>query len=121
LDALNGDDWRSSALFDDREKLAIEWAEAVTLNRARRETALFERLTQAFSTQEVIELTLATAMFNMINRLNDSLQVDLEDQDQVDLIKRSVRLDNAALHAYVLRAAKQAELSADWGHRSVTP
>jgi hypothetical protein len=48
----------------------------------------------------------------MINRVNESLHVDLEDQTQIDLIKKSVHLDGAALRAYVLRAAEQSKLAA---------
>ncbi len=103
LDALSGD-YRRSDLFDERERLAIEWAEKVTENTARYDEALFGRLRNRFSDQEIVELTMASALFNMTNRINDSLRVDLENQDEVDKIKRSVRVDARALHDYVERA-----------------
>lgn len=40
-------------------------------------------------------------MFNMINRLNDSLQVPIEQQDEINLIKRSLDLDPAKVQAYI--------------------
>jgi hypothetical protein len=58
--------------------LAIEWGEAVTLNRAGADDALFERLRAHFSDQEIIELTMAAALWNMTNRLNESLHTQLE-------------------------------------------
>jgi hypothetical protein len=94
-------DYQSSPLFDERQKLAIEWAEKVTLNTARYDQALFERLSAHFSPQEIVELTMSTAMFNMINRFNDSLHVELEDNDMVDRIKRSVYVDPVALHDFI--------------------
>ena len=58
--------------------LAIEWGEAVTLNRAGADDPLFERLRAHFSDQEVIELTMAAALWNMTNRLNESLHTQLD-------------------------------------------
>lgn len=50
-----------------------------------------------------MELTVASALFNMTNRINDSLHVGLEPQDEIDKIRRSVRVDARALHDYVDR------------------
>jgi hypothetical protein len=59
--------------------LAIEWGEAVTLNLAGGDDALFTRLETHFSDQEIIELTMAAALWNMTNRLNESLHTQLEE------------------------------------------
>lgn len=103
IEAIDGD-YTSSGLFDEREQLAIEWAEKVTLNEAKYDDELFERLKAAFSDQEIVELTMATAMFNCFNRVVDSLHVELETRDQVDLIRKSRRVDPQVLHEYVERA-----------------
>jgi hypothetical protein len=58
--------------------LAIEWGEKVTLNTARRDDGLFERLQQQFSEQEIVELTMAAALWNLTNRLNESFRTPLE-------------------------------------------
>ena len=58
--------------------LAIAWGEAVTLNLAGGDDALFARLKTHFSDQEIIELTMAAALWNMTNRLNESLHTQLE-------------------------------------------
>jgi len=78
LEALQGDAYRSSPLFDEREKAAIAWAEAVTLNTAKRDKALWDTMRRLFNDAEIIEITMASAMFNMINRLNDTFWTELE-------------------------------------------
>jgi alkylhydroperoxidase family enzyme len=78
LEALQGDAWRSSPLFDEREKAAIAWAEAVTLNTAKSGKALWDTMRRLFSDTEIVEITMASAMFNMINRLNDTFWTELE-------------------------------------------
>ena len=47
--------------------------------RARADDALFTRLKAEFSDQEIVELTMATALWNMTNRLNESLHTHLEE------------------------------------------
>jgi alkylhydroperoxidase family enzyme len=78
LRALQGDAYRSSSLFNEREKAAIAWAEAVTRNTAKSDKPLWEIMRRLFSDAEIVELTLASAMFNMINRLNDTFWSELE-------------------------------------------
>jgi uncharacterized peroxidase-related enzyme len=78
LAAMQGDAWRDSPLFDEREKAVIAWAEAVTLNTAKSDKALWERMKRLFTDAEIVEITLASAMFNMINRLNDTFWTELE-------------------------------------------
>ena len=78
LAAMQGDAWRDSPLFDEREKAVIAWAEAVTRNTAKSDKTLWERMKRLFSDAEIVEITLASAMFNMINRLNDTFWTELE-------------------------------------------
>jgi AhpD family alkylhydroperoxidase len=78
LAAMQGDAWRDSDLFDEREKAVIAWAEAVTRNTAKSDKALWERMKRLFTDAEIVEITLASAMFNMINRLNDTFWTELE-------------------------------------------
>jgi alkylhydroperoxidase family enzyme len=78
LEALQSDAYQSSPLFDEREKAVIAWAEAVTLNMAKRDNALWETMRRLFNDAEIVEITMASAMFNMINRLNDTFRTELE-------------------------------------------
>ncbi len=98
---LSSDDYLKSRSLSEQEKLAVQWAEAVTLNKAAENDDLFAAMKQKFTDAEIVELTMVSAMFNMINRLNDSLQVPIEEQDEVNLIKRSLNLDPAKIQAYV--------------------
>jgi len=78
LEALRNDAYQSSTLFNEREKAVIAWSEAVTLNTAKRDKVLWETMRRLFSDAEIIEITMASAMFNMINRLNDTFYTELE-------------------------------------------
>ncbi len=78
---LEGDRYKTSPHFNDREKAAIAWAEAMTLNKAQRDRKVWEDMKANFSDTEIVEISMASAMFNMINRLNDSFWTDLETED----------------------------------------
>ncbi len=81
--------------------MAILWAEHVTLNTAKEDNGVFERVREEFSEEEVIELTLMSGFFNLFNRLTDSLHIPIEDQAEVDKIKRSVNLDPLKVKNYL--------------------
>jgi uncharacterized peroxidase-related enzyme len=123
---ISGDGYLQSKTLSEREKAAVQWAEAVTLNTAAKRHDLFAEMKRLFTDAEIVELTFVSAMFNMINRLNDSLQVPIEQQDEINLIKRSLDLDPAKLQAYIAWVSdfwpetdfaslnKQAEAAATW-------
>ncbi len=50
----------------------------MTLNTAKSDKALWETMKRLFSDAEIVEITMASAMFNMINRLNDTFWTELE-------------------------------------------
>ncbi len=100
FDALQGEDYRSSALFDEREKAVLAWSEAMTLNTAKHSGAAWDDLRRLFSDAEIIEISLACAMFNMINRLNDSFRTELEPEEYNRRQHRAVGVTAAALEDY---------------------
>lgn len=64
------DAWHESALFDERERAALEWVEEITLiaeGHAHKEA--FDALKAHFSEDEIGWLTLAAAMINTWNRI----------------------------------------------------
>jgi hypothetical protein len=65
FDALQADDYRDSALFSDKEKAVIAWAEAMTLNTAKRDNKVWDDLKKHFNDAEIVEISLITGMFNM--------------------------------------------------------
>jgi uncharacterized peroxidase-related enzyme len=66
----------SSALFTEREKVAIHLAEVMTLDAHAYTDADFTRLRTFFSEGEVVELMAAIGLFNYFNRFNDLLQME---------------------------------------------
>lgn len=78
IEALKGDAYKTSPLFTDREKAAIAWSEAMTLNTAKYEGDVWNNMRKLFTDTEIVEISMASAMFNMINRLNDSFWTELE-------------------------------------------
>lgn len=99
FDALKGD-YQSSALFTAKEKAAIAWSEAMTLNTAKRDNRVWETLRQEFNEAEIVEISLACAMFNMINRLNDSFRTELESAEYNLRQHGAVGITRAALEDY---------------------
>jgi AhpD family alkylhydroperoxidase len=81
LEALKGDAYRISARFNEKEKAVIAWAEAMTRNTAARDKTVWEDMRRLFNDAEIVEISLACAMFNMINRLNDSFWTELESEE----------------------------------------
>jgi len=65
------DAWRETPFFDERERAALEWTEAVTLVAdSHVPDEVYERVKPHFSEQELIDLTLAITSINAWNRLN---------------------------------------------------
>lgn len=62
--------WRESPLFSDRERAALEWAEAVTkLGAEGVPDLIFTKVREQFSDRELVELTFAVIAINGWNRL----------------------------------------------------
>jgi hypothetical protein len=77
------------------------WADHVTRNTAKEDNGVYEKVREHFTEQEMVDLTLIACFFNFFNRLTDSLQIPIEDQSDVDKIKRSVRLDPEKVKNYL--------------------
>jgi AhpD family alkylhydroperoxidase len=64
------DVWRSTPWFTDRERAALEWAEAITNVQAGHvPDASYEQAKAAFNERELVELTYAITNINTWNRL----------------------------------------------------
>ena len=66
-------------MFDERERVAIAWADRVTRNEAHADAALWDRVRATFDAAEVVELTLAACLFNFLNRFNDTMWLELDE------------------------------------------
>jgi alkylhydroperoxidase family enzyme len=103
FDALQGDDYRSSPLFDEKEKAVLAWSETMTLNMAKRDGAHWDDLRRLFSDAEIVEISMACALFNMINRLNDSFRTELEPEEYNRRQHGAVGVTPSALEEYACR------------------
>ena len=81
LEAMLDDSYKTSPLFSERDRAVIAWSEAMTKNTAQRDNVIWAELKKHFTEAEIVEVSLACAVFNMINRLNDSFRTDLETED----------------------------------------
>lgn len=62
--------WQEGPLFDEREKAAFAWAEAITLiSNKGAPTQLYDALFAHFSEAQIVDLTLIIAQMNAWNRL----------------------------------------------------
>lgn len=67
--------WRDSALFSERERAALDYAEAMTRSEARVEEGHFERLRAHFDDDAIVELTGLIAFQNLSSKFNSALAV----------------------------------------------
>lgn len=100
--ALQGD-YRASPLFNEREKAVLAWSEGMTLNTAKRDESAWADMRRLFSDAEIVEVSLACAMFNMINRLNDSFRTELEPEEYNRRQRGAVGVTARALEDYACR------------------
>jgi hypothetical protein len=103
FEALQDDSYAGSALFTEREKAVLAWAEAMTLNTAKRDDNAWNELRRHFSDAEIVEVSLITGLFNMINRLNDSFRTELESVEYNRRQHGAVGVTRRALEDYACR------------------
>lgn len=70
-------DYKGNELFSPIEQLVLEYMEQITLER-RTDPVIEARLKDRFNDQERVELALIGGLWNMTNRLFNSLGVELE-------------------------------------------
>jgi len=64
------DAWRETPFYDDRERAALAWVEAVTLvAQTHVPDDVYEEVRRHFTDQEIVDLTYLTATINAWNRL----------------------------------------------------
>lgn len=73
------DNFAASDLFDQREKAALEYADAITRSDDDVDDALFRRLGSFFSEDEIVELTAVIAWENASSKFNRALRVASQD------------------------------------------
>jgi AhpD family alkylhydroperoxidase len=69
------EDWRASNLFDERERIALEYAEAITRSDLEVTDDLMARLKRQFDGDAIVELTALIAFQNLSSKFNAALDV----------------------------------------------
>jgi alkylhydroperoxidase family enzyme len=73
-------EFRTSPLFDERERVAIEFAIAAASQPNDVTDELFDRMKRRWSEGEIVEITALIAYFGFMNRFNDTMATPLEDE-----------------------------------------
>jgi 4-carboxymuconolactone decarboxylase len=68
-------DWRSSTLFDERQRAALAYTDAMTRD-IQVSDAVFAGLQPHFSERQIVELTVLIGTYNMHTRVLQALQID---------------------------------------------
>jgi len=68
----------TSELFDEGEKAALEYAEAMTFTDRKVSEDLFARVRAHFSEAQIVELTAAVALENFRSKFNVALGIDAQ-------------------------------------------
>lgn len=71
-------EYRTSPLFDDRERVALDYAMAAASVPNAVTDELYARLAEHWSEEEIVELLGVVCMFGVFNRWNDSMATTLE-------------------------------------------
>jgi AhpD family alkylhydroperoxidase len=90
--------WRESDLFDQKEKIALEYAEAITYSDQQVDDELFARLKTAFDEDEIIELTGLIAFQNLSSKFNSALDVPSQGLCKIPEISKQTAVAPARDH-----------------------
>jgi alkylhydroperoxidase family enzyme len=74
IDALKF--YQRSDAFDDKEKATIRFADLVTRGASAIDSDVLTWVGQHYTEDEIVELTLVIALANLVNRINDTLQIE---------------------------------------------
>lgn len=69
------EEYASSPLYDGRERVALEYADRMTITGQEVDDAFFETLREHYSDDEIVELTAVIAWENSSSKFNRALRV----------------------------------------------
>jgi alkylhydroperoxidase family enzyme len=67
--------YQRSDAFDGKEKVTIRLADIITRGATAVDADVLGYIGRYYSEDEIVELTMVIALANLVNRINDSLQV----------------------------------------------
>ena len=71
-------DWRSSMLYTDSERVALEYGQRMPITGQSVDDAFYAQLAQHFDDAQIVELTASIAMENFRSKFNVPLQVEAQ-------------------------------------------
>ena len=80
--SISSNSWHQNNDFTEKEKIVLDWANAVTDMSARDKNSLFQKMLEHFSNSELVELTYTTALWNCTNRLAEAMHITAESSDK---------------------------------------
>ena len=76
--------YESNPLFDEKEKVALRYADAITYSDQDVDDELFEQVQNHFSADEIVELTTYIAWENCSSKFNRALRIESQELWQAD-------------------------------------
>ena len=70
--------WRDSSLFGEAERVALDYAERMTITGQKVDDALFAQLKQHYTEAQIVELTAAVALENFRSKFNPALGIEAQ-------------------------------------------
>ncbi len=74
--------WSSASCFSPEERAVLAYTDALVLEGGRVPEALFERLRQALSDEEILELTYIVCLYEMHATMSRALRLEFDDVDE---------------------------------------
>ena len=71
--------WRDSPLFSEAERVALDYAERMTITGQKVDDALFKQLKRHYNEAQIVELTAAIALENFRSKFNPALGIEAQD------------------------------------------
>jgi alkylhydroperoxidase family enzyme len=71
-------DWRDSTSYSDAERLALDYAERMTITGQKVDDTFFAKLKARFNEAEIVELTAAIALENFRSKFNPPLGIEAQ-------------------------------------------
>jgi alkylhydroperoxidase family enzyme len=69
-------DYATSGHYDERERVALEYADRITITSEDVDDELFERLKSFYSPEEIVELTFTVAYENFLSKFSHPLRIE---------------------------------------------
>jgi uncharacterized peroxidase-related enzyme len=91
--------------LDAVDRLVRDYAVEVTTKPQTMRDAVFERLAEHFTEQQIVELTLRIALCGFFNRFNDALMIGMEDGVLEDMLSRGLSREALPEHGPAAAAA----------------